>query len=948
VRLVRRAGVAIVAAFAVCTFVLQAFALRPYLYPAGAGLTVSGDSLLNELGEHPPVGLAHLPDVRSVLGQPVTITAVWPGGPAARAGLDPGMLVTGIEHASGHRVDIGSRLPADAASALALWARAYRMPPQGPVTLTVVDAPGRPARMVTLERPAVWSLGADTLGPWFWEFHGAPLAKELVYTLAALLVVALGARGTAAALLAIAFMLMGATDAGPLMGAEWRLPVGGSVLLAFGWSILAVSFPTIGLAVLHFPSRTPLLARYPAIVPGLWLLAVPIGLIGGLSTAHLLGWSWVAPAVAWLALRPWVFDTCFGVGLATNVVLIVYGVHRYRTNPDVVERRRTQIVLATAVPGMLAYVLLTAVPLIAGSAGIPFRWPWPAVALFEFVVLCSAFGLAYAVAVRRAMSPRTALRQGIQYALARKTLGVLTALPAVLLVIALVQQRDRPLSDIVRGRPAFYITSLVLIALGLRYRDEAQRRLDRRFFRSEYDAREILLALASRVPQETDPRALLSLVLTDVEMALHPAAIAVLAENAGAYEVIEARHFNLAPVPASSGLVQLLQWSDAPLEVFLSDPRSTVSRLPASDREWLTASSAALLVPIFAGSGVDRPLVGFMVLGPKRSEESFTAEDRRLLAGIAAQMGLALDLSRLRRQAAGTPRNVMVSPAADAATGVLPVSIDVGVTVDGKYRIDALIGRGGMGAVYRARDVRLDRDVAVKVVRGDLVSSAEARERFKREAQLAARLQHPSIVTVFDYGTLPDGAAYLVMEYVRGEDLRARITRGTLDWKDAVRLLAAVADGVDAAHREQILHRDLKPENVLLPESGGPPKVLDFGVAKLMASATAGGTLTAGGTIVGTPAYMAPEQLRGGPVDARADIYSLAVMAFEMVTGRLPYGAGSFVDVAVRQKEDPPLDDAGMPDRLTGVLRRALSFDPTRRPHTATAFATEIRRALGE
>jgi GAF domain-containing protein len=943
---VQRAGVALVAAFAVCTVVLQALALRPYLYPAGAGLTVSGDALLNELGEHQSVGLARLPDVRPVLGQSVTITAVWPGGPAARAGLRAGMLVTAIEDASGHRVDIGSRLPADAASVLDIWVRAYRMSPQGPVTVTVMDAPERPSQTVTLERPPVWSLGTDTFGPWFLEFHGAPLAKEVVFTLAALLIVALGARGTAATLLAIAFMLMGTTDAGPLMGAEWTLPVGGPVLLAFGWSILAISFPTIGLAVLHFPSRAPLLARHPWIVPGLWLLAVPIGLIGGLSTAYLLGGSWVAPAVVWLALRPWMFNACFGVGLATNVALIVYGVRRYRTNPDVAERWRIQTVLATAVPGMLAYVLGTAVPLVAGTAGLPFRWPWPAAALFELLVLCSAFGLAYAVAVRRAMSPRTALRQGLQYALARKTLGVLTALPAVLLVMALGQQRDRPLSEIVQGRPAFYITSLVLIALGLRYRDKARRWLDRRFFRSEYDAREILLALASRVPQETDPRALLSLVLTDVEMALHPAAIAVLAENGGTYDVIEARHSSPQPVPASSGLVQLLQWSDAPLEVFLNDPRSTVGRLPASDREWLAASGAALLVPIVAGSGVDRPLVGVIVLGPKRSEESFTAEDRQLLAGIAAQMGLALDLSRLRRQAAGTPR--LVSPAPEAATGVLPVSIDVGVTIDGKYRVDALIGRGGMGAVYRARDVRLDRDVAVKVVRGDLVSSAEARERFRREAQLAARLQHPSIVTVFDYGTLPDGAAYLVMEYVRGEDLRTRITRGTLDWKDAVRLLSAVADGVDAAHREQILHRDLKPENVLLPESGGPPKVLDFGVAKLMASTDGGGTLTAGGTIVGTPAYMAPEQLRGGPVDARADVYSLAVMAFEMVTGRLPYGAGSFVDVAVRQSEDPPLDGAGLPDRLTGALRRALSFDPARRPHTATAFATEIRRALGE
>ena len=165
--------------------------------------------------------------------------------------------------------------------------------------------------------------------------------------------------------------------------------------------------------------------------------------------------------------------------------------------------------------------------------------------------------------------------------------------------------------------------------------------------------------------------------------------------------------------------------------------------------------------------------------------------------------------------------------------------------------------------------------------------------------------------------------------------------------KDAVRLLSDIADGVDAAHREQILHRDLKPENVLLPESGGPPKVLDFGVAKMMASADGRGTVTSGATIVGTPAYMAPEQLRGGAVDPRADIYSLAVMAYEMLTGRLPFGAGSFVDVAVRQEsDDPSLDATPLPERLAGVLRRALSIDPAKRPPTAVAFATELRQVV--
>ena len=270
------------------------------------------------------------------------------------------------------------------------------------------------------------------------------------------------------------------------------------------------------------------------------------------------------------------------------------------------------------------------------------------------------------------------------------------------------------------------------------------------------------------------------------------------------------------------------------------------------------------------------------------------------------------------------------------------------MTIEGKYRVDALIGRGGMGAVYRARDLRLDRDVAVKVVRGELVASPEARDRFQREAQLAARLQHPAIVTVFDYGTLPDGAAYLVMEYVRGEDLRARLSKGPLPAADAIALLADIAEGVEAAHRESVLHRDLKPENVLLPARGGP-KVLDFGVAKSMPHAGQDATLTASGTIVGTPAYMAPEQIRGERVDARTDIFSLSVICYEMLTGRLPFGAGSFVDVAMRQtSETPAIDENGVPGKVSEVLRRGLSYAREERQATALTLARELREALGE
>jgi serine/threonine-protein kinase len=268
--------------------------------------------------------------------------------------------------------------------------------------------------------------------------------------------------------------------------------------------------------------------------------------------------------------------------------------------------------------------------------------------------------------------------------------------------------------------------------------------------------------------------------------------------------------------------------------------------------------------------------------------------------------------------------------------------------VDGKYRVDFVVGRGGMGAVFRARDLRLERDVAIKVVRADLMGDPESRTRFQREAQIVARLQHPAIVTVFDYGALPDGAAFLVMEFVRGEDLRHLLKRErSLDGARTVELVSGIAAGVEAAHRAGILHRDLKPENILLPDAGTGPKVLDFGVAKLTDTPAGANFATQGATIIGTPAYMAPEQLRGELLDVRADVYSLAALTFEMLTGRLPYGGGSFLDVGIRQAGGASqLAFDGVSPGMAAALRRALSLDREGRPGTAAALVESLRLAL--
>ncbi len=543
----------------------------------------------------------------------------------------------------------------------------------------------------------------------------------------------------------------------------------------------------------------------------------------------------------------------------------------------------------------------------------------------------------------------------------------LVLLPIAALVFSLIQERDLPLASIVAGRPGFYLVGLVLAGLGLRYRERAQAWIDRRFFRSEYDGREILVSLAGRVPYETDPRDLVALVIQQINSALHPDSVAVLAgegateglsspppgSGAGRLEPVAASRVTASPLRFDSALVTLLRWSDKPLEVLLDDEQSPVGRLPAADRAWLASMQAELLVPIFAGGSDPRPFVGLIALGPKRSEEPYTTEDRQLLSGIATQMGLALDLSRLRKRAAES------GPGLELMSGEAPTQalssgsgIRIGSVVDNKYRVEEIVGQGGMGAVFRAWDLRLERSVAIKVVRADLLAAPESRVRFRRESMMVARLQHPAIVTVFDYGSLRDGSAFLVMEYVLGEDLRRLLKReGPLEIPRVTSLLQGIAGGVDAAHKAGIFHRDLKPENILLPESGIGPKVVDFGVAKMTDVAAAPGTstLTAGGTIVGTPAYMAPEQLRGGTVDGRADVFSLGVMTYEMLTGRLPFGGGTFIDIAMKQSEgDAILDTSGIPTAIAGVLRCAMAIDREGRPQTPVALADELTRAAAQ
>jgi len=250
----------------------------------------------------------------------------------------------------------------------------------------------------------------------------------------------------------------------------------------------------------------------------------------------------------------------------------------------------------------------------------------------------------------------------------------------------------------------------------------------------------------------------------------------------------------------------------------------------------------------------------------------------------------------------------------------------------GHYEIGSQLGSGGMGDVYRARDTRLDRTVAIKVVRG------EFSERFQREAKAVSALNHPHICTLHDVGS-EGGVHYLVMEFVEGETLAGRLRKGALPREQAIRITREFAEALDAAHRKGIAHRDLKPGNVMLTKTG--VKLLDFGLAKFAAvappDAEAGATLsmaapiTARHAILGTPQYMAPEQVEGRDVDPRADIFAFGCVLYETLSGRPAFEGKSATTImaAILEREPAPLETAG--PQLDWIIRRCLEKDPDAR-----------------
>lgn len=589
---------------------------------------------------------------------------------------------------------------------------------------------------------------------------------------------------------------------------------------------------------------------------------------------------------------------------------------------------------------------------------------------------------AYAVIVDRVLETRLIVRLAIQYALARYTVLGLMAVPIAFLSTHVYRQRHRPLVEIfTQAPPQVWLALLGLTLCLARVRRPVLLAIDRRYFREQHDAQEILASLSDSARRAASLEQLSKLVTSEIDKALHVQGVSVLVRHGDDYD----DPLGVTPTLRASGtLTTLVGGSASALVVELSDDASPLRRLPKVELEWLAAASARLLVPLI---GVGDELLGLLVLGEKRSEARYSGEDRLLLQSVASATALALE--QQLRSTPAVPHHITPSPESsqesrparqcdacgrvfDASVGAchfcgVPLShASIPVVLVGKFRVDRRLGSGGMGIVYRAHDMTLNRPVAIKTL--PKLSDAAAR-RLRREARALATLHHPHLEGIYGVESWR-GIPMLVLEYLPGGTLANRLAQGAMDFSQVVAVGTAMADALHSLHLAGVLHRDIKPSNIGFTDDG-LVKLLDFGLAVITVpeaqvpvrhSLQHGQSTThtqwkqpaladpTSGILAGTPLYMSPEALAGAAPDVGFDLWGLSVTLFEAVAGRNPFTAVNRFESAhlISTGALPEIRTlrADCPEALAVFLHDSLSLDRSRRPPSAREFGARLRGVL--
>ena len=657
--------------------------------------------------------------------------------------------------------------------------------------------------------------------------------------------------------------------------------------------------------------------------------------------------------------------------------------NRLVKEPD--QRRRIRLVLYATLLPVLPYTLIGLIDRISYATGytaiVSTDW-YQLLSLFPHLgITLIPIAWGYAVLKRQLFDINVVIRSGVKYLLAKNAFRILLALPIIGVLYGIASKPNRPLKDLLFDH-AYIPILLVIASLGLAFRKQLSHWIDQRFFREAYNQEQTLLRLIDEIRDLPSMPEMARRVSQQLDATLHPERVYVFYRAAGQRDLSlgysssgEALNLEL---PAQSLLLRVLDGQKEAHEY----PSVLFDRmLSGADRAWLEQLHTSLVVPM---CGADERLSGLLLLGGKKSEQPYSGRDRHLLESIARQMAVVYENFGLRERVdrdAKVRHEVLAKldgqqinllhecPSCGACfdsgathcakcNAELTLTLPVERTIDGKYRLEQLLGKGGMGAVYHATDLRLDRKVAVKIITGKSFGDQAALRRFEREARASAKLNHPNIVSVYDYGQTGAEGAYLVMEFIEGITLREELT-GALPPSVVADWFEQLLDGMKSAHAAGVIHRDLKPENMLLTKGKNGQtqlKILDFGLAKLR---NVGGSnpdaptekqqsLTAPGTVMGTLSYMSPEQLSGEEVDERGDIFALGVMVVEALTGKRPFKGNSMTELLASILQNPYRLPGNAPEelRLNNVLQKCLAKAREDRFGTIAEMQTELVPAI--
>jgi tRNA A-37 threonylcarbamoyl transferase component Bud32 len=575
-------------------------------------------------------------------------------------------------------------------------------------------------------------------------------------------------------------------------------------------------------------------------------------------------------------------------------------------------------------------------------------------------MLIFPMAFAYAILKQRLFDLRVIIRRGVQYALARRALVAIPLVAIGLLFGTVLAQGRQPLFSVLKTHAWSYVAIAALAALASTQRQKWLSALDRRFFRDKYDAQQLFREIIEDIRRAESVEEVAQQVVGRVAEALHTQGCGLLVRKPGEslYRIVAA-----APpgslstdLPATNKLIPLVRVLECPVPITQAGTGWVGQQLPQVDKDFLQKAHIELLVPVALKEGSTEAL---LVLGGKLSEEPYSQEDTALLENVAS----ALELLLMRGSALQPGRAFEECPTCGSCydTGTTRckkestplVLVATPRMLAGRYRLEKRLGHGGMGKVYRATDMSLNRDVAVKMIRDEFFADQKAIDKFRQESQFTGSFAHPNVVTVYDFGVEAGQRVFLVMELLEGTTLRQELRASKrLDAARTLELFEGICAGVDAAHARGLIHRDLKPENIFLSKKDGRElvKITDFGIAKSLPQTVDETRDTMTGVLVGTMKYMSPEQLRGRPPSPLWDIWALAVVAYEAVCGCAPFvGEDSeALRIAILGTHFPPVTELwpDAPHRWQAFFERAFAHEEEQRAQSVTEFWREFRNCL--